>query len=160
MKPLPPAKSESPAQPISGPQSEAVRKLKEWHDKFGVPNISTPCCPTADRRELRIRLINEEAEEFEKASLERDVVEAADALADLLYVVYGAALEWGIPIDAVFDEVHRSNMTKVWPDGTVHYREDGKVLKPPTYSPANIAAILWPANAPAPPSEAPAGGKP
>jgi predicted HAD superfamily Cof-like phosphohydrolase len=103
--------------------------------------------PVVQRRVLRIKLINEEALEFEQASRSGDIVEVADALGDLLYVVYGAALEWGIPLDAVFTEIHRSNMTKVWPDGTVHYREDGKVLKPPSYSPANIAAVLQRANA-------------
>jgi predicted HAD superfamily Cof-like phosphohydrolase len=87
-------------------------------------------------------LIREEWEEFAEASRVCDVTGAADALADLLYVVYGAALEWGIPLDDVFVEVHRSNMSKVWPDGTVHYREDGKVLKPPTYSPADVAKVL------------------
>jgi predicted HAD superfamily Cof-like phosphohydrolase len=72
-----------------------------------------------------------------------DLVEAADGIGDILVVTYGAANRLGINAQAVFDEVHRSNMTKVWPDGTVHRREyDGKVLKPDTYSPANIAGVL------------------
>ena len=127
--------------------SKAIQMVKEWHAKFGVPVLDQPGFPGKERADLRRNLINEEAEEFETASLNGDVVEAADALADLLYVVYGAALEWGIPIDAVFAEVHRSNMSKVWPDGSVHYREDGKVLKPSTYSPADIGPILSTANA-------------
>jgi predicted HAD superfamily Cof-like phosphohydrolase len=115
----------------------------EFHEKFEVPISDTPVVPPEARRQLRVNLINEEAKEFEEASRNGDLIEAADALADLLYVIQGAALEWGIPLDAVFREVHRSNMTKVWADGTVHRREsDQKILKPPTYSPADIAAVL------------------
>ena len=134
--------------------SNADTKLREWHNTFGVPILDRPQSPPEDRRRLRVDLIREGFLEFCDASglteltPQRtywgpgDVIEAADALADLVYVIYGAALEWGIPLDAVFDEVHRSNMTKVWPDGTVHYRDDGKVIKPPTYSPADVALIL------------------
>lgn len=123
--------------------------VREWHLKFGVPVAEQPTIPNQSRRQLRIELIWEEYNEFKSASgflglgtKETDLTEAADALADILYVVYGAALEWGIPIEEVFAEVHRSNMSKVWPDGTVHYREDGKVLKPSTYSPADAAGVL------------------
>lgn len=122
--------------------SNADAKLREWHEKFGVPILVNPSFPGRERADLRVKLINEEAREFQDAADCGDLIEMADALADLVYVVYGAALECGIPLDAVFDEVHRSNMTKVWPDGTVHYRDDGKVLKPPTYSPADVALIL------------------
>lgn len=123
--------------------TETMRSLIEWHDKFGVPIVSSPTPPSDARRKLRIELIREEFErELVPASEAGDVVEVADALGDLVYVIYGAALEWGIPLDAVFAEIHRSNMTKVWPDGTVHYREDGKVLKPPTYSRADIKGVL------------------
>jgi len=125
----------------------ATEMLREWHAKFGVPILPAPAWPGEKRAELRVRLINEEALEFEQASAGHDPVAVADAIADLLYVVYGAALEWGIPADDVLAEVHRSNMTKVWPDGTVHYREDGRVLKPPTYSPADIAGVFQSANA-------------
>lgn len=127
--------------------SRAFSALYQWHQQFGVPFYFQPFVPPTSRRELRVKLINEEAKEFSDASDAGDVVEAADALADLLYVTYGSAVEWGIPIDHVFEEVHRSNMTKVWPDGTVHYREDGKVLKPPSYSPANVRGVIQSANA-------------
>lgn len=122
--------------------SHAISMLVEWHKKFGVPVKLTPQYPGEDRAELRIELIREELEEFEAASNSGDIIGVADAIGDLLYVIYGAALEWGIPADYVLREVHRSNMTKVWPDGTVHYREDGKVIKPPTYSPPDIKGIL------------------
>jgi len=123
-------------------ESEAMKALRIWHGKFGVPVLGSPQAPSEERRNLRVELIREECEEFAEASRICDVTGAADALADLLYVVYGAALEWGIPLDDVFAEVHRSNLSKVWPDGTVHCRQDGKVLKPPTYSPADVAKVL------------------
>lgn len=72
-----------------------------------------------------------------------DLIEAADAVGDILVVTYGAANRLGIDAQPVFDEVNRSNMSKVWPDGTIHKREsDGKVLKPDTYSPADIARVI------------------
>ncbi len=85
------------------------------------------------------------AEDFELTSsgCEPNLVEAADAVGDILVVTYGAANRLGIDATEVFKEVHRSNMTKVWPDGTVHKREsDGKVIKPDTYSPADVAGTL------------------
>src|SRR5271167_2597233 len=116
--------------------------LREWNDKIGIPIADRPVVPEESIRRLRESSVRERCFEFQIASMSGDVLGVADALADLLYVVYGAALEWGIPLDAVFREVHRSNMSKVWPDGTVHYREDGKVLNPPTYSPARIAWVM------------------
>lgn len=104
--------------------------------------ISKPGIPTKDRVELREKLIREEFEEFLIASAEGNLVEVADALADLKYVIDGTALEYGIPLDVVSTEVHRSNMSKLWPDGKPRYREDGKMLKPPTYSKADVAGIL------------------
>ena len=121
------------------PKNDPVR---EFHEKFNVPVASHPTVPPIERRALRAELIREEFKEFQTASREGDIVQAADALADLLYVVYGAALEWGIPLDAVFQEVHRSNMTKLWPDGLPHCRDDGKILKPPGYSPADVSGVI------------------
>ena len=71
-----------------------------------------------------------------------DLIETADALGDLKYVVEGAALVFGIPLEPVFMEIHRSNMSKLGTDGKPIYREDGKVLKGPNYTPPNVAAVL------------------
>jgi len=120
----------------------AQTNLRDFHDKFGLTINETPTIPGDDVLQFRINLINEEAEEFEQAAKARNLVEMADALADLLYVTLGAAVSLGIDMAPVFEEVHRSNMTKVWPDGQVRRRADGKVIKPPTYSPANIAREL------------------
>jgi predicted HAD superfamily Cof-like phosphohydrolase len=79
----------------------------------------------------------------ESPDAEPNLVEAADAIGDILVVTYGAANRLGVNAKDTFTEVNRSNMTKVWPDGTIHRREsDGKVLKPDTYSPANIESVL------------------
>ncbi len=106
--------------------------------------------PTADLppevRELRIRLIQEELDEYAAAARAGDLVGVADALTDLLYVVLGAMLAHGLhPVaEALFAEVHRSNMSKVGPDGRPVLRADGKVLKPPHYSPPDLTRILAP----------------
>lgn len=71
-----------------------------------------------------------------------DINEVGKELADLKVVTEGAALEYGIPLDSVFAEVHRSNMSKLMPDGTARLREDGKVLKGPNYRPADVAGVL------------------
>ena len=120
----------------------AQLNLRDFHEKFGLTVNDTPTIPGDDVLQFRVNLINEEAEEFEQAAKARNLVEMADALADVIYVALGAAVSLGIDLEPVFEEVHRSNMTKVWSDGQVRRREDGKVIKPPTYSPANIAQEL------------------
>ena len=92
--------------------------------------------------QLRLDLIDEEVGELHEAVDAGDIVKVADALADIVYVVYGAADTWGIPLDAVVAEVHRSNMTKLGEDGKAIRREDGKVLKGPHYAPPNIVRAL------------------
>lgn len=96
-----------------------------------------------ERRLLRLDLIHEEVSELDQAMRRGDMISIADGMGDVIYVVIGAALEYGIPIDAVFREIHRSNMTKVWADGSVHRRIDGKILKPETYSPADLRGVLY-----------------
>lgn len=88
--------------------------------------------------ELRVRLIQEEAEEFAEAVRDGDVVEMVDALCDLLYVTYGAAVSLGVDLQPFFEEVHASNMAKV--DG--YRREDGKWMKPAGWQPPDIAGLL------------------
>jgi predicted HAD superfamily Cof-like phosphohydrolase len=110
----------------------------------------------ADRTKRRIALITEEFEETIEAlktvdsnwhtldewdNYKKSKEHLAKELADLLYVVYGTADEFQIPLDKVFEAVHNSNMSKVWDDGEVHRNELGKVLKPPTYSPPDLSFI-------------------
>lgn len=98
-----------------------------------------PTMPSTAVRSLRYHLILEELGELDVAFMNAEINDATDAIADLLVVVLGTAVACGIDIAPVFDEVHRSNMTK-FIDG--HRREDGKWIKGPSYSPANIAKIL------------------
>lgn len=112
--------------------------VREFHVKFGVPDSLVP--DISQHRDLRIKLIEEEFRELRDSLDQDDVLGVADALADLQYVVIGSALQWGIPLDRVFAEVHRSNMTK---EGGGK-RADGKILKGPDYEPPDIAAALWP----------------
>lgn len=122
---------------------DPVEALAESHRAQGLVTSQAPTLDVpAEVKELRCALIEEEAAEFRAALDAHDIVEVADAIADLLYVVYGAALTFGIPVREVFTEVHRSNMTKLDDDGNPQYRADGKVLKGPNFSPPKLWPIL------------------
>lgn len=119
--------------------------VKEFHETYGVPaprDIEPQII--AEREELRRKLITEEFKEVIEAFDAGDVENLAKELSDLIYVVYGTAIEFGIPLDDVLAEVHNSNMSKLGPDGLPIYREDGKVLKGPDYYEPDVASILWP----------------
>ena len=138
--------------------------VMEFHRTYSVP-IRSFDDPTLsyDRLDLRMSLIAEEFAELvgavygkrARAIIEaattaaagaddgqRDVIEAADALADLVYVIFGMAIESGMDLDSVLAEVQASNLSKLMPDGSVKLREDGKVLKGPNFFPPNIARGL------------------
>ncbi len=91
---------------------------------------------------LRVALLQEEVGEFVAASERSDLNGVADALADIVCVAYGTALTYGIDLDAVLHEVHRSNMSKLGSDGRPLIREDGKVLKSEQYFPPDIESVL------------------
>lgn len=116
--------------------------VREFHEAFGVPCHTDPEVPTLARQLLRIDLITEESRETLDALEQADIVEIADGLADLVVVIYGTALEYGIDLDAVLAEVHRSNMAKLGADGKPILREDGKILKPKGWQSPNIARVL------------------
>ncbi len=126
---------------------QLLAALLEFHRALEVYTSEQPTANLPDEvRELRIRLIQEELDEYAAAARAGDLVGVADALTDLLYVVLGAMLAHGLhPVaEALFAEVHRSNMSKVGPNGRPVLREDGKVLKPPHFSPPDLARILAP----------------
>jgi len=100
--------------------------------------------PDKETQVLRYALIHEELNEFVDAMKKEDLVEVADALTDLLYVVYGAGHSFGIDLDKCFEEVHNSNMSKLGADGKPIYREDGKVLKGPDYWKPNLKKVMYP----------------
>ena len=91
---------------------------------------------------LRLSLIQEELDELTKAIKENDILEVADALTDILYVTYGAGHAFGIDLDKCFDEVQRSNMSKLGEDGKPIYNEHGKVMKGPKYFQPNLGKFL------------------
>lgn len=119
----------------------AMAMVKEFHQAFGHPARMLPDGVDAERVSMRLGLIEEEFQELRDAVDKKDVVKQADACADLLYVVLGFMVEAGFPA-AIFDEVHRSNMTKLGEDGRPVLREDGKSLKGPLYDPPRIAELL------------------
>jgi predicted HAD superfamily Cof-like phosphohydrolase len=151
--------------------SNYLESVSEFHKTFGAPILETPQIPSKERCELRVSLLQEELNELKEAIEKGDVVEVADALADLQYVLSGAVLEFGLgdKFNTLFDEVQRSNMSKACnsqqeaietllhykkKDGTegiykeeegkwlVYRKEDNKVLKSVNYSPANLLDII------------------
>ncbi len=122
---------------------EILEQVADFHRRFGLPVSSRPrrvSDPTLVQ--LRVDLLVEEVDEFREASESADVVGIADALADIVYVAYGAAVTYGIDLDAVIREVHRSNMSKIGPTGKPVRRADGKILKPSTYSAPDVEGVL------------------
>src|SRR5438128_8280621 len=113
---------------------------KEFHRRFGVFIRSSPGLVDEATRELRIKLIREELGEFEKAAKDKDLVKIADALADLLYVIYGTGVSYGIDLEPIFREVHESNMSKG--DPAVLRASNGKVLKAKNWRPPDLQPIL------------------
>lgn len=116
--------------------------VREFHEVYGLARGETPALPDEKLRQLRIDLLREEMDEYIQGEAEDDIVEIADALADIIYIACGTAVAYGIPLDRVFAEVHRSNMSKLGEDGKPIYREDGKVLKGPNYTPPDVRGIL------------------
>lgn len=158
------SEKDTTASPTPTPAPSPMELVLQFHHTYSVP-IRPFSDPTLDyeRMNMRMSLIAEEFAELmgavygpraraiiEAATAEavatdegeRDVIEAADALADLVYVVYGMAIESGMNLDSVLAEVQASNLSKLMPDGSVKLREDGKVLKGPNFFQPNIARGL------------------
>tara|TARA_B100000941_G_scaffold64777_1_gene42997 strand:+ start:509 stop:880 length:372 start_codon:yes stop_codon:yes gene_type:complete len=110
---------------------------------FGQEIKKKPSLSTDKINNLRIKLIEEELKEFKDAILKNDLKEAADALTDILYVTYGAGHAFGINLDDCFDEVQKSNMSKLGDDGKPIYNQDGKVMKGPKYFKPNLEKFLY-----------------
>ena len=149
---------------------DSLNQVAEFHKTFNAPILDTPQIPSADRAELRVRLLQEELDELKEAIKNNDIVEVADALCDLQYVLSGAVLEFGLGNKFVelFNEVQRSNMSKACDNEeqaletiefykqkgqeayaeksgdkiNVHRTADNKVLKNKYYSPADLKSIL------------------
>ena len=114
----------------------------DFLEAFGQEVLEIPTLPDFNLAELRLDLINEEVQELKDGIDKGSMLEIADALTDILYVVYGAGHAFGIDLDECFFEVHRSNMTKLGPDGRPIYRDDGKVMKGENYSQPDLTPYV------------------
>ena len=124
---------------------ETIDKVKEFHSVFGLGYFETPQSDV-DRKtvELRHRLMQEENDEYLEAALNKDLTLIADALGDKLYILCGTIIAHGLQlkITEVFNEIHRSNMSKLDENGKPIYREDGKIMKSKNYVLPDIKAVL------------------
>lgn len=124
---------------------ETIDKVKEFHSVFGLGYFETPQSDV-DRKtvELRHRLMQEENDEYLEAALNKDLTLIADALGDKLYILCGTIIAHGLQlkITEVFNEIHRSNMSKLDENGKPIYREDGKIMKSKNYFLPDIKAVL------------------
>ena len=122
-----------------------IDHVRKFHDAFGIKNNQKPTV-AVDAKEIQLRfdLLKEENEEYLEAAKNGDLVEVADALGDIMYILFGTILKHGMQhkIVEVFEEIQQSNMSKLGKNGKPIYREDGKVLKGPHYFKPNIKATL------------------
>ena len=124
---------------------DKINAVKAFHTAFKIGHRETPKADLGiEKNMLRYKLMREENEEYLEAANASDLVEVADALGDMLYILCGTIIEHGMQhkIEEVFEEIQRSNMSKLGADGEPIYREDGKVLKGPNYFKPHIKAIL------------------
>ena len=117
-------------------------KVKEFMKTFGQEVLSKPALPDNKIIKLRLDLIKEELNELEDAIKNKNLVEIADALTDILYVTYGAGHAFGINLDACFEEVQNSNMSKLGNDGKPIYNDQGKVMKGPNYYKPDLSKYI------------------
>ena len=117
-------------------------KVKAFMNTYGQDVNEKASFPEDAIVQLRVDLIEEELNELKEAIKNNDLVEVADALTDILYVTYGAGHSFGVDLDKCFDEVQRSNMSKLGEDGNPIYNESGKVMKGPNYSAPDLKKII------------------
>lgn len=122
-----------------------IDAVKVFHTAFKIGHSESPIADLGDEKKLlRFNLMKEENEEYFEAVQNNDLVEIADALGDMMYILCGTIIEHGLQhkIEEVFDEIQRSNMSKLGLDGKPIYREDGKVMKGPNYFRPDFSKIL------------------
>lgn len=124
---------------------EKIDFVKEFHEIFKIGSREKPAAVIDEKEyQLRHRLLQEENEEYLEACKKGDLIEIADALGDQLYIVFGTILKHGLQhkIDEVFEEIHRSNMSKLDDKGEPIFREDGKIMKSNNYFKPDIKKVL------------------
>jgi len=127
---------------MSSTQISNFEKVGDFMEAFGQEVLYVPTMPDFNLAALRLDLIEEEVQELRDGLGRSSLLEVADALTDILYVVYGAGHAFGIDLDDCFHEVHRSNMTKLGEDGRPLYRDDGKVMKGPNYEEPDLDQFI------------------
>lgn len=123
-------------------QMNKSQLVYDFHKKFNSHVSSRPTLPDDSERTLRKSLLTEEYNEYLLGEKNNDIVEIADALGDMLYIIYGTAVSYGLPIDNIFQEIHDSNMSKLDKNGNPVYREDGKILKGDNYFKPDLKKII------------------
>ena len=118
------------------------QKVKTFMQTFGQEVKSKPSFSSEKINDLRYNLIKEELGELKQAMDDKDLLEVADALTDILYVTYGAGIAFGIDLDKCFEEVQNSNMSKLGVDGKPIYNEAGKVMKGPNYFKPDLSKFV------------------
>jgi predicted HAD superfamily Cof-like phosphohydrolase len=116
--------------------------VNKFNSTYKVDTAVSPVIPTEDQMDAMYSMIHEELIELSDAMDAKDPVAMADALADLIYVTAQQAAKYGFPVDPLLEEVQRSNLSKLGDDGQPIFREDGKVLKGPKFSPPDILGVL------------------
>ena len=122
-----------------------INSVKKFHDAFNIDVSDSPTVDLPlDKIELRFKLMSEENKEYFEAAKNKDLIEIADALGDMLYILCGTILTHGMQhkIEEIFDAIQESNMSKLGIDGKPIYRKDGKVLKGPNYFKPDLKKIL------------------
>ena len=128
---------------MSSTQITNFEKVGDFMEAFGQEVLYIPTMPDFNLSALRLDLIEEEVQELRDGLANKSMLEIADALTDILYVVYGAGHAFGLDLDDCFHEVHSSNMTKLGADGRPLYREDGKVMKGPNYREPDLTEFVY-----------------
>ena len=118
------------------------QKVKKFMQTFGQEVKLKPSFSTEKINNLRYNLVKEELEELKQAILNKDLLEVADALTDILYVTYGAGHAFGIDLDSCFEEVQNSNMSKLGKNGKPIYNDAGKVMKGPNYYKPDLSKFV------------------
>ena len=122
-----------------------INSVKIFHEIYKLSYKDSPVADIGiDKINLRFKLMAEENQEYFEAAKNNDIVEVADALGDMLYILCGTIIEHGMQdkIEEIFDEIQKSNLSKLGEDGKPIYRNDGKVMKGPNYFKPNISEIL------------------
>ncbi len=141
-----PTKLQSKSEPAEGTDmiGKQIKQLKEFHTAFNLPQRDIPTIIPPEEFKLRHKILMEEVGELSDAYFVGDIIEVADAIMDCLYILIGTALQFGIAdkLESCFDEVHRSNMSKLGNDGYPIMREDGKVMKSENYTQPDLKRVL------------------